>query len=112
MTKRSTEDVLRDEVKRATLDVERAKAAGGKARDARVAADRAEADREKELDAAREALKRAEAALAAFLPGELETAVDAVKERQQTTGTHDPADLKNGTESGAPEEAPVPAKTK
>lgn len=99
MTKRSTEDVLRAEVKSAAAAVDRAKKALADAAIRRADADRLEAAREKELDDLKAALRRSEAALDAFLPGQLEAALDATKERQETTGTHDPADLdgKSGT---------------
>ena len=92
MTKRTTEQVLEAEVDRCDRDVERARLAVEKAKAARVAADKAEGDAELKLDDALGALRRAEAALAAFLPGELETLVDQAKERQRTTGTHDPTE--------------------
>lgn len=105
MTKRSTADVLRAEVQRAAREVDRAKERVAKATASLRAARKAEDDQVAMLAAARDGLARAEAALDAFLPGTLESLVEAAKERQETTGTHDPADQEETSPKEAEETA-------
>lgn len=93
--KRTTETVLRAELAAKAKEIEKAMERRDRADQATRDAHAAGVVAQQGVDHAIAARDRARAALEAYLPGNtLGMLVDQAKERAETTGTHDPADLR------------------